>query len=123
MVPISPMVQEAIDRVMAARPGIGEAYLFPAPQNASKPLRYEIARAWLLEAERLAGVSKMDGSSWHAYRRAWATARKHLPDVDVAAAGGWKNAITLKTVYQQADPETMLKVVLEGGTLQEMGTS
>lgn len=47
----------------------------------------------------------MEGSSWHAYRRGWATARKHLPDVDIAAAGGWKNAITLKTVYQQADED------------------
>ncbi len=56
---------------------------------------------------------------WHAYRRKWATERKHLPDADVAAAGGWANPNTLRLVYQQADQETMLRVVLEGGTLRE----
>jgi hypothetical protein len=44
---------------------------------------------------------------------------KHLPDVDVAAAGGWTNSNTLRQVYQQADQETMLRVVLDGGTLRE----
>ena len=56
---------------------------------------------------------------WHAYRRKWATARKHLPDPYVAAAGGWTNSNTLRQVYQQADQETMLRGVLDGGTLRE----
>jgi hypothetical protein len=43
----------------------------------------------------------------------------HLPDADVAAAGGWANSNTLHLVYQQADQETMLRVVLEAGTLRE----
>jgi len=30
-----------------------------------------------------------------AYRRKWANERKPLPDVDVAAAGGWKAVQTL----------------------------
>lgn len=114
LVPISPTVRDALDRVMEERPGIGDRYIFPAPKDSSKPCRYEVARSWLLEAERLAKVPKMDGSLWHAYRRGWATARKHLPHADVAAAGGWKNSITLRSCYQQADPETMLRVVLEG---------
>ena len=37
----------------------------------------------------------LERSLWHAYRRGWATSRKHLPDVDVAAAGGWKSTETL----------------------------
>ena len=37
----------------------------------------------------------------------------------VAAAGGWTNSNTLRQVYQQADQETMLRVVLDGGTLRE----
>ena len=56
---------------------------------------------------------------WHAYRRKWATERKHMPDVDVAAAGGWKNTVSLKTAYQRADPETILRVVLEAAELRE----
>jgi len=45
---------------------------------------------WLVEAERRAGLPKLDGSSWHTYRRKWATERKHLSVKDVAAAGGGK---------------------------------
>ncbi len=37
----------------------------------------------------------------------------------LAAAGGWTNSNTLRLVYQQADQETMLQVVLEGGKLRE----
>ena len=38
---------------------------------------------------------------------------------DVAAAGVWTNPNTLRLVYQQADQETMLRVVLQGDTLRE----
>ncbi len=101
------------------RPGIGKPYLFPAPGDLTKPVSRHLAAKWLQEAEKLAGLKKLDGSLWHAYRRKWATERKHLPDADVAAAGGWTNSNTLRQVYQQADQETMLRVVLEGGTLRE----
>jgi hypothetical protein len=67
----------------------------------------------------MAGLEPQQGSLWHAYRRKWATERKHLPDADVAAAGGWKSTVTLKTAYQQADSETILRVVLEGHELRE----
>ena len=73
----------------------------------------------LRELLESAGLEKLDGSLWHAYRRKWATERKHLPDVDVAAAGGWANPNTLRLVYQQADQETMLRVVLERGELRK----
>ena len=119
VVPISPDVRAAIDRVIQERPGIGKACLFPAPGDIDKPVSRHLAAKWLEEAERLAGLEKLDGSLWHAYRRKWATERKHLPDADVAAAGGWANSNTLRLVYQQADAETMLRVVLERGELRE----
>ena len=78
-----------------------------------------LADAWLRKAERLAGLEPQKGSLWHAYRRKWATERKHLPDVDVATAGGWKTVRTLREAYQHADDETMLRVVLEAGELRE----
>ena len=119
LVPIGPDVRVAIDRVLRERPGIGQAYLFPAPGDATKPVSRHLAAKWLQEAEKLAGLEKLDGSLWHAYRRKWATERKHLPDADVAAAGGWENPNTLRLVYQQADADTMLRVVLERGELRE----
>ena len=50
-VPISPQVRAALDRVLLERPGIGAAYLFPSPVDRNKPIRYELASAWLLKAE------------------------------------------------------------------------
>ena len=119
VVPIGPEVRAAIDRILAERPGIGKAYLFPSPIDPDKPIRYELASDWLLRAEKLAGLEKQKGGLWHPYRRMWATERKHLPDVDVAAAGGWSDPNTLRLIYQQPDEATMLRVVLEAGELRE----
>ena len=64
----------------------------------------------LRDAKGKAGLPKLDGPLWHAYRRSWATSRKGLPVVDVAAAGGWSDVSTLLKCYQQADKETLLEV-------------
>jgi hypothetical protein len=117
---MSPRVRAAIDRILRDRPGIGSAPLFPSPKNPSEPITRHLADKWLREGERLAGLAPQKGSLWHAYRRKWATERKHLPDVDVAAAGGWKNTVSLRTAYQQADAATILRVVLEAGELREV---
>lgn len=117
--PVTGKVRAAVDRILAERPGIGAAYLFPSPLKRGAPIRYELASEWLLEAEKLAKLPKQSGSLWHAYRRGWVTARKHLPDVDVAAAGGWKDVRMLKECYQQPDLETMLEVVQGGRDLKE----
>ena len=84
-------------------------YRYLAPDNWK-----EWTRAGVLQAFIIAFYAEM-----YAYRRKWATERKHLPDSDVAAAGGWTNPNTLRLVYQQADQETMLRVVLERGELRE----
>ncbi|OLC41923.1 MAG: hypothetical protein AUH75_05370 [Gemmatimonadetes bacterium 13_1_40CM_4_65_7] len=117
--PISPAVRAALDRVMNDRPGIGCLCLFPSPTDRNKSVTYERVRTWLLEAEALAQLPKQKGSLWHAFRRAWATARKHHPLKDTAAAGGWASTETLVRCYQQPDEETMLEVVLNGAELRE----
>ena len=66
---------------------------------------------FLRRAETAAGLEKLLGGLWHAYRRKWATERKDLPLKDVAAAGGWKDVTTLLTCYQHADEATMLRVM------------
>ena len=54
---------------------------------------------YLKKAEKHAKLPKLDGALWHAYRRSWASARKHLSLVDVAAAGGWTDTGTLLRCY------------------------
>jgi integrase len=118
--PVTAAVRNALDRVLRARPGIGNAYLFPAMRKPSRPLSRSVASEWLQRAEELAGLPRVDGRGWHSLRRKWATERKHLPDVDVAAAGGWRSLQALKQSYQHADEEGVLAVVLGGGQLREM---
>ena len=85
--------------------------LFPSDRDPDVPVRRDVFDRWLRSAEEKAKLPKLDGSLWHAYRRAWATARKDLPLKDVAAAGGWTDAGTLLRCYQQADEDTIESVM------------
>lgn len=78
---------------------------------------------WLTVAEKEAGLPKLKGTLWHAYRRKWATERKHHSLKDVAEAGGWKDTETLLTCYQQPDRKTLLAVMSEPAKVREQGVS
>lgn len=117
--PISKETRTALERQLRRCPGIGAAPLFPSPRDPSKPIARYLADKWLLEAEDLAKVLKLSGSLWHCYRRMWASERKGLPDVDVAAAGGWSSLTALKTIYQQPDDATLFRVVTGNAELRE----
>jgi integrase len=120
-------VRAAIDKVLAINPAIGEWPLFPAPRAKAsaepgampKPWSRHHARKLLARAEKKAELAALDGSDFHAYRRKWATERKHLPAKDVALAGGWRDLRTLETAYTQADDATVLAVVTEPRKLRE----
>ncbi len=123
--PMDARARAAVDRILVDRElGLrarwpDSPWCFPSPRNPSRPLSKDLASEWLERAETLAEVPKLDGSLWHAYRRGWATARKHYPLADVAAAGGWKDTTTLRTVYTQADAATVRRVVLEPTEVRE----
>lgn len=70
-----------------------------------------VTRGWMLQAEESAGVEPFEGGVWHPYRRRWGTDRKHLPDEDVAAAGGWASAEAMNRSYAQAETATTNAVV------------
>src|SRR4051794_37225102 len=121
-VPLSVSVRGAILAALERNPVIGEAPLFPAPRRPGKSWTRHHAKDLLERAEAAAReaalnrddkegaarLAPLDGSDFHAYRRAWATARKHLPLKDVAEAGGWRTTDTLLRCYTQADEATML---------------
>jgi len=108
-VPISARANEALRTAKALADG--GSWVFPSAKNATAPVGRFIARDWLRRAERAAGIEHESGRGWHSFRRRFASRRKHLPDVDVAFAGGWKDTATMKRSYQKADPEGVLAVV------------
>ena len=112
--PINGDARAALDVYLRQSPRMGDVPLFPAPQDASRSISRDTAAKWLVRAERLAELPKLKAGVFHPYRRLWATERKSLPDVDVAAAGGWKDTQALRLSYQSADPVGVLKVV-QGG--------
>ena len=75
-------------------------------------MQADLLGTWLRKAYELAEITPQPGGMWHTLRRKWATERKGYPVKDVAAAGGWKDEGTMLKSYQQADPETIRKVVL-----------
>ena len=113
MSPLSLSAREELDRYLLPMlpPASEDAPLFPSDENPSVAIRTDVASRWLLKAEARAGLPKIRGGIFHPYRRLWATERKHMPDVDVAAAGGWKDTRALKLSYQEADARGVLRAV------------
>ena len=97
--PLSAPARSALDHYLLRTPRLGTVPLFPAPKDASKPIRLDLIQKWLMVAEEAAELPKLKGGRWHPYRRLWASERKHMPDIDVAAAGGWKDTRSLKLSY------------------------
>jgi len=132
-IPMSESVRAGIDRVRAANPAIGDWPLFPAPvarelvETPNGDAKAKIPKAWtrhharklLTRAETKGKLSALKGSDFHAYRRKWATERKHLPVQDVAHVGAWRDLKTLQTAYTHADELTVLAVVNEPTKLRD----
>ena len=93
--------------------------MFPSRDDRTKPITRHVADSWLRKAEKLAKLETQEGSLWHAYRRGWATARKHLSPIDTAHVGGWSKPATMQRVYQQATMRDMLEVVTSPAQVRE----
>lgn len=111
-VPMSAAVRKAIEGLLGVRQVVGDAYLFDKARTPEKPWEHRYACKLTKRAQELAGIPKEQWMTPHAFRRKWATERKHLPRTDVAEVGGWKSVRTLD-IYQHTDPETALEVVQE----------
>src|SRR6266568_278546 len=112
VMPMSSSVRTALLAQQKAQAAIGKAPVFPSPKDPTKPCSRHLFDKWLRRAHRLAKIVPPRRGMWHPIRRKWATERKGYPVKDVAAAGGWKTEEVLVTSYQQADAETIKKVVL-----------
>ena len=111
LTPIGGDARAALDRYLREHPRVGGVPLFPDSARPGQPTSRNTADHLLRNAEALAKLPKLERGLWHAYRRLWASERKHQPDVDTARAGGWRDLATMKASYQQPDPATTLKVI------------
>lgn len=109
--PISSPARTALEAYLGAQPRIGDAPLFPKRQAPARPMSKMDASYLLRRAETAAKLPKLERGLFHPYRRLFAVERKHLPDVDVARAAGWRDLATMKRSYQQADPATTLRAI------------
>ncbi|KKM87383.1 hypothetical protein LCGC14_1269350, partial [marine sediment metagenome] len=111
LVPMSARLRTEIDRHLAANPVLGEAPLFPAPQNHRKAVSKDRAGAWLLAAIKRAGVQKLDGTLWHAIRRLWITEHKEMPLRERMYVAGYLDRQTMEMVYEHIDPLLLQETV------------
>jgi sugar/nucleoside kinase (ribokinase family) len=85
---VVPMPAELVREIRSfqrALAGPGGLY-FPMLTDESKPMRRDTFDKALRRDQRRAKLKPLDGGLWHACRRSWATARKHLPVHDVVLA-------------------------------------
>lgn len=127
--PINAEARAALDAYLREHPRVGEAPLVPATADDTAPAHKMLAAYWLKRAEKAAGLPPLERGAWHAYRRLWASERRHLPAADVMAAGGWRSRAVMEASYQHADAATTYGVVALGAatnaslTPREKGTT
>jgi len=116
--PINRTVRDALKQAMRKRRAVGPGWLFPAPKDPTRCVRYDQVSRWLVKAERLAGLGPQEGTLWHAYRRLWVSSRKHHPSPDVMRLGGWSSPDAFR-LYQRPDPDSILRVLTDEAELRE----
>jgi len=109
--PLSKAARQALDTYIRRGSRAGDVPLFPGQQDSSQPITKETASYWLTRAERLAELPHLARGGFHPFRRLWASERRHLPDTDVAAAGGWASIKVMRESYQHSDAATIYAVV------------
>ena len=101
--PLSALARQAIDTYLTRNPRAGEIPLFPELKRPTDAASRDIAEHWLRQAERTAGLPRLARGGYHAFRRQFASERRHLPDTDVMAAAGWRSLAVMRKSYQHTD--------------------
>ncbi len=110
--PLTDNAIEAFRRARAFGQAIGEAWVFPSPEDHSVPASRHLMRDWWQRGEVLAGIVHQPGLGWHSLRRKFATELKATPLKDLCQLGGWKEPQTVLKSYQQPDDWTMRSALL-----------
>lgn len=119
--PMTEAARDALERARSERPAVGEAWIFPAPENPDKPCSRPLMREYWLRAERAAELEHVDGLGWHGLRRKFADEHRDVAPRDLADLGGWDTPRTVLEIYQDADLEAMRDAQRRRRTLRESG--
>lgn len=117
----SPSLVEVLRSARAARPAIGDAWIFPSPANSTKPASSDLVRGWWQELEVLVRreeggaqlLPAQPGRGWHSLRRKFATEMKNVPLTDLCALGGWKSPQTVLQCYMRPDARTQRRALAD----------
>lgn len=71
--------RSALELARRDNPGIGDAPVFPAPKDPSKPISRHLTRDWWKRGEKLAKLEHKRGRGWHSLRRKFASDLKGVP--------------------------------------------
>lgn len=120
---VTPLTEEAVSALKRAQEehaAIGEAWVLPAPKDASKPVSRHLLRDWWNRAERLADLEPVEGLGWHGLRRKFATEHMESTPLRVLQElGGWKSEQTILKCYQDPDLDAMRQAQDRRKTLRE----
>jgi hypothetical protein len=109
--PLSALARAALDVYLARDPRAGDLPLFPELRWPNDCASRDIAEHWLRRAEKKAGLPGLARGGYHAFRRQFASERRHLPDTDVMAAAGWRSLAVMRRSYQHSDGEGVFNAV------------
>lgn len=108
MVALAQLTSHALQASRQHNPAIGDAWVFPAPEDPSKPCSRHLMRDWWDRAEELAELDAVEGLGWHGLRRKFATELMETASLKVLSdLGGWKEPLTIVRCYQHPDEATM----------------
>lgn len=100
-------------RRLRARLSSVAGLVFPRLADAELPVPTKVLAEQVLKAESDAGLSKLAGSTLHAYRRMWGSRRVGTDLKARMVAGGWSDPGTLLTCYTHPDDDDLLAVTAE----------
>jgi integrase len=111
--PISPALHAALSVARKQSATIGDTWLIPSSRKADQPCPKGTLDKAFARAAEVAGVELPPRARWHGLRRKFATELKHVPLKDLCHLGGWKDAKTILTCYQQPDEDVMRRALLD----------
>lgn len=101
--PVSDTLHSALQAAQRRTRAIGDTWVLPAVRHPQRPCPKGTLDKWFSEAVSRAGIELQRGMRWHSLRRKFATELKDMALRDLCYLGGWKDAKTLLTCYQQPD--------------------